>query len=101
MRLKTSIIFSLLLCFNLAIAQEIKTKNIVVITFDGYRWKEFFNGADSSNLFGKKFTKQDSAWRVNNIGQIQPMKEELNSCPLFGILLQRMGKFMATEISEI
>lgn len=45
-------------------AQDLKTKNVVIITFDGYRWKELFEGADSLNLFGKKFTKQDSAWRV-------------------------------------
>lgn len=37
---------------------------MVIITFDGYRWKELFEGADSLNLFGKKFTKQDSASRV-------------------------------------
>lgn len=54
----------LLLTCNLANAQELKTKNVVIITFDGYRWKELFEGADSLNLFGKKFTKQDSTWRV-------------------------------------
>jgi len=48
-----------------AAAQDLKTKNVVVITFDGFRWKEFFEGADSANLFGKKFTRQDSAWRVS------------------------------------
>lgn len=64
MCLKILILFCLLLGVNLAIAQEIKTKNVVIITFDGYRWKELFEGVDSLNLFGKKFTKQDSAWRV-------------------------------------
>ncbi len=56
---------SLLVLF-LAITQSFgqKTKNVVIITFDGYRWKELFNGADSSHLFGKKFTSQDSTWRV-------------------------------------
>lgn len=57
-------ILCLLLGMKPAVAQDVKTKNIVVITFDGYRWKELFEGADSLNLFGKKFTKQDSAWRV-------------------------------------
>jgi hypothetical protein len=45
-------------------AQQPKTKNLVIITFDGYRWKELFDGADSVNLFGKKFNSQDSTWRI-------------------------------------
>ena len=64
MNIKNAIIFCLLCCFNLATAQQTLTKNVVIITFDGYRWQELFNGADSALLFGKKFNTQDSLWRV-------------------------------------
>lgn len=28
--------------------QKLKTENVILITFDGFRWQEMFNGADSS-----------------------------------------------------
>ncbi len=54
----------LLLIAGTSHGQELKTKNLVIVTFDGYRWKEVFGGADSINLFGNKFNSQDSAWRI-------------------------------------
>jgi hypothetical protein len=33
--------------FSIANAQEYKTENVVLITFDGLRWQELFTGADS------------------------------------------------------
>jgi hypothetical protein len=45
----------------LAAAQEKhKTENLVIVTLDGMRWQEVFNGADKEILANKKFTK-DSA----------------------------------------
>lgn len=44
-------------------SQKTKTKNVILISLDGYRWRELFLGADSSLLFNKKYTK-DSAWTV-------------------------------------
>lgn len=38
---------------------RLHTKNLVIITFDGCRWKEIFKGADSAKLFGTKFRKQN------------------------------------------
>jgi hypothetical protein len=38
-----------------------KTKNIVLISIDGYRWQEIFRGADSSLLFNRKYYRQDSS----------------------------------------
>ncbi|TKK65127.1 phosphoglyceromutase [Ilyomonas limi] len=39
-----------------------KTKNVILLSMDGYRWKELFGGADSALLFNKKYTSQDSSW---------------------------------------
>jgi len=48
------------ICFGLLIimgitanAQSYKTKNVILITLDGFRWQEVFNGPDSS-LLGRK-----------------------------------------------
>lgn len=38
----------------IVVAQDVpKTQNIILVTFDGYRWQEVFNGADK-HLIGKK-----------------------------------------------
>ncbi|MCO4294265.1 phosphoglyceromutase [Solitalea sp. MAHUQ-68] len=34
-----------------------KTKNVILITLDGYRWQELFRGADSSLINNKEFTQ--------------------------------------------
>jgi hypothetical protein len=45
-------------------AQEIhKTKNVVVILIDGYRWQELFKGADFDLLNSKKYNGNDSLER--------------------------------------
>jgi len=36
-------------------AQDHKTKNVVIVTLDGFRWQELFRGADSS-LLNSKYT---------------------------------------------
>lgn len=56
---KISII--LLLCWSArAFPQSsTKTENIILITLDGMRWQEIFNGADSSFMHQQKFLKDD------------------------------------------
>ena len=52
----------LLLFVANTLAQQHKTKNIIAISMDGYRWKELFRGADSALLFNGKYRSQDSMW---------------------------------------
>ena len=54
--------FFFLFFIGSAYAQPTKTKNVIFISMDGYRWKELFQGADSTLLFNKKYTSQDSSW---------------------------------------
>ncbi|MEX6690631.1 alkaline phosphatase family protein [Danxiaibacter flavus] len=37
-------------------AQKHKTENVVIVTLDGMRWQEIFNGADSALIASKEFT---------------------------------------------
>ena len=53
------LILFVLLCF-VAGAQS-KTENIVIVTLDGMRWQEVFNGADKFLLKDKRFTKDSSS----------------------------------------
>jgi hypothetical protein len=46
--------FSLLIIISIGVnAQPYKTKNVILITLDGFRWQEVFNGPDSSLLRGE------------------------------------------------
>jgi len=52
-------------------AQQQKTKNLVIVTLDGYRWKELFTGADEGLINNKSYVplkNQDNAkqkyWRA-------------------------------------
>ena len=50
---------------NAAHAQDqLKTKNVVVILIDGYRWQELFKGADFDLLTNKKYNAGDSLQRM-------------------------------------
>ena len=60
--MRTLIVIVLLFFAAPVFAQQHKSKNVVVISIDGYRWKELFRGADSTLLFAKKYNSQDSAW---------------------------------------
>ena len=64
------LILSMLVLTLTGYAQQ--TKNIVLISIDGYRWQEIFHGADSSLIYNKKYRKQDSTmlfkkyWAANS-----------------------------------
>src|SRR5689334_10405162 len=40
-------------------------QNLIIITLDGFRWQEVFNGADHLLINNKEFTPEDSSW--NNL----------------------------------
>jgi hypothetical protein len=55
----------IILGFNLS-AQNNKDLNVIVITTDGFRWQEVFNGLDSAIAKQKRFHHGDSAQIVSN-----------------------------------
>lgn len=44
----------------LAQAQELRTRNVILVTLDGVRWQEIFEGADSAILFNPEYVKAKS-----------------------------------------
>jgi hypothetical protein len=65
--------FSLVICFlGLVVtgnAQSHRTENVVIITLDGLRWQEVFQGIDSAIIVNKKFTS-DSVQVVKKFSDI-------------------------------
>ncbi|MEO6870273.1 MAG: hypothetical protein ABI168_11545 [Ginsengibacter sp.] len=56
----TGIFILLISCTNLFSFAQQKTKNIIIITTDGFRWQEVFGGMDSAIANMKKFNQDDS-----------------------------------------
>jgi hypothetical protein len=57
------LIFALLLCFNQALIaqQKLKTENVILITLDGFRWRELFSGADGDLIQDKNYVEDRKA----------------------------------------
>ncbi|UKJ08916.1 phosphoglyceromutase [Solitalea lacus] len=68
-----------------------KTKNVIVISLDGYRWKELFQGADSALLFNKKYTG-DSAWTVKKYWASTPTERREKLMPFTWSFISRKGQ---------
>lgn len=64
-------------------AQPDKTKNVVLISIDGYRWQEIFEGPDSALLFSKKFTRQNHLLLSSKYWDITVQKRREKLMPFF------------------
>lgn len=72
MKLRIIFLFFIGILYSLNTFSQSTNENIVIVTLDGMRWQEIFNGADSELLFNKNFTRdidgvKDSFWDSSNI----------------------------------
>jgi hypothetical protein len=59
--MKRSTLSVWIICLSFfANGQQLKTRNLIFITLDGFRWQEVFHGADPSLLENDRFCKSDS-----------------------------------------
>ncbi len=61
--MKNILLVLAVLCGIPSVGQQQKTENVVVVTLDGYRWREVFNGADKKILFRKKYVTDTAVQR--------------------------------------
>ena len=59
---KIILLIFLFFCVLNAGAQQTKTKNVIIVTFDGFRWQELYRGADSA-LINSKFNSDKDGIR--------------------------------------
>lgn len=64
---KNLLILLLIILAGNVLSQSLKTENIILITLDGMRWQEVFNGGDSSFMRQQKYLKdgkiKEKFWR--------------------------------------
>jgi len=75
-------------------ASELKTKNLVLITMDGFRWKEMFTGADSLLINDKNFV-DDKAILKKAFWRDTPAERRKVLLPFFWSTIEGMAGFMA------
>lgn len=73
-------------------AQQTKAKNIIMISMDGYRWKELFRGADSSLFFNKKYRTQDSGWFLQKYWAATPEERREKLMPFVWNTIAKKGQ---------
>jgi hypothetical protein len=54
--MKNSLFIFFQICCFVSTAQNAKTENIIIITLDGFRWQEVFNGADEELINNKDYS---------------------------------------------
>lgn len=101
MKLKLLVLLGGLFFFTNSSAQTShKTKNVVVILIDGYRWQELYKGADFDLLNSSKYNGKDSLARFKKYWAENEEDRRRKLMP-FTWILPRMGSYMAIVILEI
>ncbi len=67
------------------------TTNIFIITIDGYRWQELFNGADSNIIANEKYTS-DTETLNSMYGGISKIERRKNLMPFMWSVLAKKGQ---------
>lgn len=90
--MKTKLFLLLLIFVQVAAAQSTKTKNVVFISIDGYRWQEIFKGADSALLKNKRYRKQDSAEVFHKFWGANENERREKLMPFFWNVIAKQGQ---------
>jgi hypothetical protein len=89
---KYLVILILLIGSNVGFAQKQKSSKLIIVTLDGYRWKDLFRGADSAYLFGKQFTSQDSAAKMKKFWGNDIYERRKKVMPFFWNTIAKHGQ---------
>lgn len=73
------------------IAQPLTAPNVFIITTDGFRWQEVFNGADSSLLGDKRWVTDTSVCKQMFDG-INPQERRKKLLPFFWQVIAKQGQ---------
>ncbi|WP_345955783.1 sulfatase-like hydrolase/transferase [Mucilaginibacter sp. PAMB04168] len=80
-------------CFCLtALAQPQGSNKMVIITFDGLRWKEVFSGADSAKLFSQAIKAKDSVQRITRFWSRTPQVGRSQIMPFLWSTIKAKGQ---------
>ena len=88
--MKKTLVAALLLVCTAAFAQKHKTENVILVTFDGYRWQDLFTGADKVLINDTKQVK-DTAKTKGLYWAATPQERRTRLMPFFWSTIVKQG----------
>jgi hypothetical protein len=83
-------ILVMVLIVGSAEAQELKTRNIIIVTLDGYRWKELFEGADNRIITNPKYVTDHTV--AEEYGGNDPVEKREKLMPFMWNVIAKQGQ---------
>lgn len=77
--------------------EKAPARNMIIFVMDGYRWRELFEGADSSILHSKKYNHIDSAWTVEKYWNDDLSERRRKLMPFVWDSIARMGQLFGNR----
>lgn len=96
--MKKIIVSAFLFCAINAFAQ--KAENIIIITTDGFRWQELFNGMDSAIANNKSFNQDDSAAIFKKYWAADPITRRKKLLPFLWSVVESNGQLYGNRKYE-
>lgn len=90
--------FLFLLALTTTAQQKLKTENVIIVTFDGYRWQELFRGAEERLINNKKFVRNVDATKAK-YWAATPKERREKLMPFFWGTLAKQGTFIGSRDS--
>ncbi len=84
-------LFLIIVLFALTANAQQKTENVILITLDGYRWQELFNGAEQ-RLMTREFLATDSAALAKEFWLDTPEKRREKLMPFVWTVVAKQGQ---------
>lgn len=90
--------FLLLMTLSAVAQQKLKTENVIIVTFDGYRWQELFRGAEERLINSKKFVRNVDATKAK-YWAATPKERREKLMPFFWGTLAKQGTLIGSRDS--
>ncbi|QHT68184.1 phosphoglyceromutase [Rhodocytophaga rosea] len=94
-------LFTLILISGISQAQtkKLKTEHVFIITFDGLRWEELFNGATDSLISDKAFV-DDTVALAKAFGGATPQDRRIKLMPWFWQTMAKQGQLYGNRLLD-
>lgn len=94
--MKNTLLLALLLLCSVTFAQQHKTENVILVTFDGYRWQDLFTGADKVLINDTKQVK-DTAKTKAQYWAATPQERRSRLMPFFWGTIAKQGMLIGNR----
>ena len=85
---------------NNNVANQKSAPNLIIITTDGFRWQEVFNGMEDAIVNQKKFHQGDSNYLFNKYGGATTQERREKLLPFFWNTIAKQGQIYGNRIKN-